>query len=307
MNFTFDEETAEIRHNVQVFATVTFSLIFLLGMMGNGTVIWITGCRLQRTINTIWFFNLALADFISTFLVLVTVLYLLSDLHWPFGSTMCKLVNCIFGLSIYASILLLSAISIDRCILVLFPVWCQNYRNTRLVMTACMVIWILSVAMVPGSFTLSEMSVESNRSSCKNLDVFEDWEKKEAAIFTICIFLYQFLVPLCIILISYTVLLVTLHKKKLNRSSKPFLVVTGVVFSFFLCWLPYHALALARVSLGELPLMVSLVAVPLSKCLAMFNSCINPMLYVFIGREFKDAVKKSITQVFKTVFEEVPH
>ncbi|KAM9298942.1 chemerin-like receptor 1 [Gastrophryne carolinensis] len=307
MNFTRNAETAELRHTMLVIATVTFSLIFLLGMMGNGTVIWITACRLQRTINTVWFFNLALADFISTFLVLVTILYLLLDLHWPFGPILCKLVNCIFGLSIYASILLLSAISIDRCVLVLFPVWCQNYRKPRLIMTTCLVIWIVSIALVPGSYTLSEMSTESNRSSCKNLDVFEDWEKREAAIFTVCIFLYQFLVPLCVILISYAILLITLRRKKFNRSSKPFLVVTGVVFSFFLCWLPYHALALARVFLGRLPQTVSLVAVPLSKCLAMFNSCINPILYVFIGQEFKDAVKKSITQVFKTVFEEVPH
>ncbi|KAM3921633.1 chemerin-like receptor 1 [Leptodactylus fuscus] len=307
MNSTTYAETAELRHAVQVVATVIFSLIFVLGMMGNGTVIWITGCRLKRNINTVWFFNLALADFVSTFLVLVTVLYLLLDLHWPFGPIFCKLVNCFFGLSIYASILLLSAISIDRCVLVLFPVWCQNYRNPRLVTIVCLVIWILSIALVPGSYTLSEMSTESNRSSCKNLDVFEDWERREADIFTVCIFLYQFLVPLIIILISYAILLLTLRKKKLNRSSKPLLVVTGVVFSFFLCWLPYHALALSRVCLGGLPLLVSLVAVPLSKCLAMFNSCINPILYVFIGREFKDAVKRSLTQVFKTIFDEVPN
>ncbi|MEE6514918.1 hypothetical protein FKM82_023362 [Ascaphus truei] len=306
MNSTTDSENAELRHVVQVAVTVTFSLIFLLGVTGNGTVIWITSCRLRRTINTVWFLNLALADFVSTFLVLVTVLYLSLDLHWPFGPILCKLVNCIFGLSIYASILLLSAISIDRCVLVLFPVWCQNYRTPRLVSAMCLVIWILSVALVPGSYTLSEMSTERNRSSCKNLDVFEDWERREAGIFTVCIFLYQFLVPLSIILISYAILLCTLHRKKLNRSSKPLIVVTAVVFSFFLCWLPYHALALARVSLGGLPLLVNLVAVPLSKCLAMFNSCINPILYVFVGREFKDAVKRSLTQAFKTAFEEVP-
>ncbi|MEE6513168.1 hypothetical protein FKM82_020684 [Ascaphus truei] len=132
MNSTTDSENAELRHVVQVAVTVTFSLIFLLGVTGNGTVIWITSCRLWRTINTVWFLNLALADFVSTFMVLVTVLYLSLDLHWP---TLCKLVNCIFGLGTYASILLLSAISIDRCVLVLFPVWCQNYCTTRLMLT----------------------------------------------------------------------------------------------------------------------------------------------------------------------------
>ncbi|XP_078511607.1 chemerin-like receptor 1 [Lissotriton helveticus] len=298
---------AELQNTMKVVTAVMFSIILLMGVTGNGTVIWITGCKLRKTINTIWFLNLAIADFISTFLIFATLLYLALDLNWPFGSVTCKLLNCTFGLSINTSILLLSAISIDRCVLVLFPVWSQNYRTNKLITTVCLLIWTLSITLVPGSFMFSEMSTTHNRSTCKNVDIFEDWEQQEADVFTVCLFLYQFLIPLTIILISYAIIIFSIKKKRLNRSNRPLLVITGVVFSFFLCWLPYHGLALARITVSHLPPLVYYVAIPLSKCMAMFNSCINPILYVFIGHEFNDIIRKSLLQVFKSAFEEMPH
>ncbi|KAJ6663695.1 hypothetical protein lerEdw1_009774 [Lerista edwardsae] len=291
---------------VKVTTGVVFSIIFLAGVTGNGVVLWVTGWKLRWTSNTVWFFNLALADLASTSLIFVTVLNLALDLHWPFGSVACKVANCLFGLSLCSGVLLLSSISVDRCVLVVAPVWCQNYRTPRLMWMACGFLWLFSLAFfVPSSYFFSEVSLEmNNRSSCNNLDIFQDWQ--EAEVLTICIFLYQFLLPLLVISISYTVLVVTMHKKKLNKSSRPLLVVTRVIFCFFLCWLPYHALALARISVDIVPDAVRLVAIPLSKCLAMFNSCINPLLYVFAGQEFQDVVRRSLLQVFRSAFEEVP-
>lgn len=300
-----DEPENTVRNAVKVATGVVFSFIFLAGVTGNGVVLWVTGWKLRWTSNTVWFFNLALADLVSTSLILVTVLYLALDLNWPFGSVACKVANCLFGLSLCSGVLLLSSIGVDRCVLVVAPVWCQNYRTPRLTWAACGIIWLLSLAFfVPSSYFFSEVLEEKNRSSCNNLDVFQDWQ--EAEVLTICIFLYQFLLPLLVISISYTILLVTMHRKKLNKSSKPLLVVTRVVFCFFLCWLPYHALALTRISVDVLPASMRLVAIPLSKCLAMFNSCINPLLYVFVGQEFQDAVRRSLLQVFKSAFEEAP-
>uniref|UniRef100_A0A670ZD64 Chemokine-like receptor 1 n=2 Tax=Pseudonaja textilis TaxID=8673 RepID=A0A670ZD64_PSETE len=299
-------EENSMRDSVKIITGVIFSFIFLAGVTGNGVVLWVTGWKLRWTSNTVWFFNLALADLASTSLILVTVLNLALDLHWPFGSVACKVANCLFGLSVCSGVLLLSSISVDRCVLVVAPVWCQNYRTPRLTWAACGFLWLLSLAFfVPSSYFFTQVSVDNNnRSSCNNLDIFQDWQQAE--VLTICIFLYQFLLPLLVISISYTILVVTMSKKKLNKSSKPFLVITRVVFCFFLCWLPYHALALARISMDLVPESMRLVAIPLSKCLAMFNSCINPLLYVFVGQEFQDAVRRSLLQVFRTAFEEAP-
>ncbi|XP_074837582.1 chemerin-like receptor 1 [Carettochelys insculpta] len=298
---------APLRQAMKVTTAVAFGFMCLAGAAGNGAVLWVTGWKLRWTPNTVWFFNLAVADVASTLLLLVTVLYLALDLDWPFGSVACKLVNCLFGLSLCSGVLLLGGISVDRCVVVVAPVWCRNHRTARLSWVACAAIWALSLAtFVPSSFLFSELSLEHNRSSCSNLDVFQDWRHQEAEILTVFIFLSQFLLPLGVISVSYSILVVAMRRKRLARSSKPLLVVTRVVICFFLCWSPYHALALARVSTARMPSAVSLVAIPLSKCLAMLNSCINPLLYVFAGREFQDAVRRPLVQAFKAAFEETP-
>ncbi|KAG6921786.1 chemokine-like receptor 1 [Chelydra serpentina] len=288
---------ASLRQAMKLTTAVAFGFIFLAGAAGNGAVLWVTGWKLRWTPNTVWFFNLAVADLASTSLILVTVLYLALDLDWPFGSVACKLANCLFGLSLCSGVLLLSAISVDRCVVVVAPVWCRNHRAPRLSWLACTAIWALSLAtFVPSSFLFSELSFERNRSSCSNLDVFQDWRRQEAEILTVFIFLSQFLLPLGVISVSYSVLVVAMRRKRLAR----------VIVCFFLCWSPYHALALARISTAHVPSAVRLVAIPLSKCLAMFNSCINPLLYVFAGREFQDAMRRPLVQAFKAAFEEAP-
>nr|XP_042703583.1 chemokine-like receptor 1 [Chrysemys picta bellii] len=279
INATSGEAT--LRQAMKVTTAVAFGFIFLAGAAGNGAVLWVTGWKLRWTPNTVWFFNLAVADVASTSLILVTVLYLALDLDWPFGSVACKLANCLFGLSLCSGVLLLSAISVDRCVVVVAPVWCRNHRTPRLSWVACAAIWALSLAtFVPSSFLFSELSFERNRSSCSNLDVFQDWRRQEAEILTVFIFLSQFLLPLVVISVSYSILVVAMRRKRLAKST--------------------------RISTAQMPSAVRLVAIPLSKCLAMFNSCINPLLYVFAGREFQDAVRRPLVQAFKAAFEEAP-
>ncbi|GLD71984.1 chemokine-like receptor 1 [Lates japonicus] len=54
-------------------SAIIYSLAFILGVLGNGVVIWVTGFKMNKTVNTVWFLNLAVADFLFTAFLPFTV------------------------------------------------------------------------------------------------------------------------------------------------------------------------------------------------------------------------------------------
>ncbi len=64
----------------QIVVLCIFFATFVVGLIGNGLVIFLTGCRMKTTINSIWFLNLAIADFIFLLSSIIAIL-LLSQWH----------------------------------------------------------------------------------------------------------------------------------------------------------------------------------------------------------------------------------
>ncbi|KAM9104119.1 LOW QUALITY PROTEIN: relaxin-3 receptor 1 [Megaptera novaeangliae] len=88
-----------------------------------------------------------------------------------------------------------------------------------------------------------------------------------------------------------------LARASARRRSKATKSVTIVVLSFFLCWLPHQALATwsILIELNAVPFsqyfLCQVYAFPVSMCLAHSNSCLNPILYCLVRREFRNALE----------------
>ncbi|XP_004610707.2 C3a anaphylatoxin chemotactic receptor [Sorex araneus] len=149
-----------------VLSMVIFSLTFLLGFPGNGLVLWITGLKMRRTVNTVWFLHLTLADFLCCLSLPFSLAHLVLQEHWPYGWFLCKTIPAVIILNMFASVFLLTAISLDRCLLVLRPIWCQNHRNVRTALVICACIWASAFVMCVPVFVYRETFVIDNRSVC---------------------------------------------------------------------------------------------------------------------------------------------
>ncbi|XP_053412198.1 C3a anaphylatoxin chemotactic receptor [Nycticebus coucang] len=149
-----------------VLSMAILSFTFLLGLPGNGLVLWVAGLKMQRTVNTVWFLHLTLADFLCCLSLPFSLAHLALQGHWPYGWFLCKLIPSIIILNMFASVFLLTAISLDRCLLVLKPIWCQNHRNVRIAFMICGCIWAAAFAMCIPVFVYRETFTIGNKSIC---------------------------------------------------------------------------------------------------------------------------------------------
>lgn len=156
-----------------ILSMVILSLTFLLGLPGNGLVLWVAGLKMQRTVNTVWFLHLTLADFLCCLSLPFSLAHLALQGHWPYGWLLCKLIPSVIILNMFASVFLLTAISLDRCLLVLKPIWCQNHRNVRTAFTVCGCIWVVAFIMCIPVFMYREMFTVDDHNMCGyNFDLY---------------------------------------------------------------------------------------------------------------------------------------
>ncbi|XP_075459371.1 formyl peptide receptor-related sequence 1-like [Ascaphus truei] len=302
-------------HLIQVICIICFSITFILGIIGNGLVIWIAGFKMKKMINTIWFLNLGVADFLFNIFLPLQITELAMNGHWPFGQIMCKVIFTAILLNILVSISFLMVISVDRCTSVLCPVWSKNHRTPRLASIISIVIWLLCLIFSAPFLVFYEITDDpyENISYChttylswSNVTTFDyhTWKKRYNAM-SITRFVSMFLIPFVIILVCYGLIALRLRRREsLSRSGRPFKVMISIVLCFFCCWFPFNFWPLLEIMDIETGWAVDFIVINICYCLAFLNSCLNPLLYVFIGRDFKETLKKSIPFLLENTFSE---
>ncbi|XP_036441052.1 C5a anaphylatoxin chemotactic receptor 1 [Colossoma macropomum] len=295
----------EIGHRHYIVLTC-YAIVFLLGVPGNGLVVWVTAFRMPRSVNALWFLNLAIADLLCCLSVPLIMVPLAQDKHWPFGLAACKLVHGLLYMLMYCSVLLLVLISLDRWLLVSRPTWCQNWRRPRYASWVCLVIWILALVISIPQFNEMEVDRRGSKIICAGMygTLLEAWS------ITVFRFLVGFFMPFLVICVSHWMVYQRAGRGpgQNKRSARTVRVILAIVLSFFLCWLPLHImdfLQMVAQKNTEIQHNVLLFRV-LALCLAYFNSCLNPLLYVCLGRGFRDSLTKTLRSVLHFASEEPP-
>uniref|UniRef100_A0A8C1LSA3 G-protein coupled receptors family 1 profile domain-containing protein n=1 Tax=Cyprinus carpio TaxID=7962 RepID=A0A8C1LSA3_CYPCA len=260
-----------LRSQMRVISLVFYYLTLILGVPGNAFVVYVAGLKMKRTVNTVGFLSLAIADLFSCLSILYYVTKSAFDNPWPYGSIMCKILPFIMLSTMFASVFTLNLISLDRFVQVITPVWAQNHRSLFIARLSCAAAWILA-SILKQSELYGRLSIIR--------------------------FVFGFLVPLICIITCYGFI-----ARKLGRShfhsGRAFRIMFAVIVAFFLCWLPYHIVDLIIMYGEKSSSSVALAVFPFSLSLAYFNSCLNPVLYVFMGQDFKSNIKLSPRRVFE--------
>ncbi|XP_019608133.2 C5a anaphylatoxin chemotactic receptor 2 [Rhinolophus sinicus] len=255
-----------------------YAAVFLVGVPGNAIVAWVTRKEVRQRVGATWFLHLAVADMLCCLSLPLLAVPIAREGHWPYGAVGCRALSSVILLSMYASVLLLAALSADVCLLALRPPWWAVARRACRVQVACGAAWILALLLTVPSAIYHRLHQEYYP---PQLECVVDYGGSAMAKNTVAAtrFLFGFLGPLVVVASCHGVLLC-----RAARRCWP--LGTAIVVGFFVCWAPYHAMGLVlTVAAPHSALLArALRAEPFIVGLALAHSCLNPMLFLYFGR-----------------------
>ncbi|XP_033839219.1 prostaglandin D2 receptor 2-like [Periophthalmus magnuspinnatus] len=299
-----------------VFTIFLHGLFSTTGIVENLLILIVVGFRVRRSVLSIWILNLAASDLLATSSLPVFTLFLANGKTWELGHSFCRIHSSVFFLNMFVSGFLLAAISLDRCLVVLKPVWAQNYRTKQLVVKICGIIWFMAfLCTIPFYIFRDAIPQRNGNTQCYyhyarwlpsgpfNMVELCEYREKTFAIFKL---MFAFVIPLVVIVLSYIVVNTLLARRGCRRSYRFVRLVIAVVVSFIICWAPYHWLSVMEVSLPlRHPSQIFIAkALPSAATIGFLNSVLNPILYVFSCPDLCTKIRHSLSAVMETVLVE---
>uniref|UniRef100_A0A668U9X3 G-protein coupled receptors family 1 profile domain-containing protein n=1 Tax=Oreochromis aureus TaxID=47969 RepID=A0A668U9X3_OREAU len=299
----------------QVIGPYIHSIICILGLIGNSLVI-VTYAFYKRTksMTDIYLFNVAIADLLFV-LALPFIVY--NELwSWPMGQVACKLLRGSYSVNLYSGMLLLACISTDRYIAIVQARRSFRLRSPSYSRIICAIIWIFAILMSVPTFYFynwyepshtkglmwdNDNQTQIQSSTPEYVCAFKFEDTKRAQEVKVAIPSTQisvgFFLPLFIMIFCYSAIIVTLLKAKNLQRHRAVRVVLVVVAVFIICHLPYNIVLLYdTVNLfqespcGEADIME--IALTVSQTIAYMHCCLNPLLYAFVGVNFRNHFRR---------------
>lgn len=327
MEFQADSSSLVVR----VMIACVYSIVCALGLVGNALALYLLHSRHRQKQSSINCFVMGLAitdlQFVLTlpFWAVDTAL----DFRWPFGQVMCKIISSVTTMNMYASVYFLTAMSVARYYSISSALKMHSRRTaaTRAKWTS-LGIWTVSLlATLPHAIYSTSAQVSDEELCLVRFPDSGSWNPQLLlGLYQLQKVLLGFVIPLVIITVCYLLLLRLVLGRRItgaaapeieqgrqSRRSKVTKSIVIVVLSFFLCWLPNQALTLwgVLIKFDLVPFSKAFYnaqayAFPLTVCLAHTNSCLNPVLYCLIRREFRAGLKELLLQT-SPIFRNLPH
>ncbi|XP_029141731.1 proto-oncogene Mas-like [Protobothrops mucrosquamatus] len=258
-------------------------IICILGLVGNGRTIYLLAYSIRRNSFTTFILNLSIADFgVLTSLMTVAIFVAILTLHEKTIFLTFFLFLELFFFTYSASQFLLMAISLERCVAVLFPLWHRRHHRPYLPSLVCGLIWILSFLLSAVHFIL-HLTRSSGSSPL----------------------LYQLIVNglLCTpIMVVSTVTLWIHRRSKSQRNQRKLLTALLLALLCFLLFsLPMNVFYVAEYFGSCHPILLTI-----GMGCASLKSSINPLLYFLVGRRNrgKDQPRTSFKVALQRVFQD---
>ncbi|KAK9969035.1 hypothetical protein ABG768_027246 [Culter alburnus] len=292
-----------IHHLNSTVLVLVYIIVFCLSLLGNTVVIFVVYfMENRRTSTDIYLMHLAIADLLFS----LTLPFWATNLHagrWVLGTVMCKLLSGIQETTFYCCVFLLACISVDRYLAIVKATQFLNQKR-HLVGIVCALMWlcafILSIPVIVNRDVFAP--AEGMELMCHDNVTAENMDNWRMTL-RILHHTLGFFIPLAVMLFCYGFTTCKLCHSRNSQKQKAMRVILCVVLFFIICWLPNNITEFVDNLMRAGGVMETCkmrdridVALYVTEAIAFTHCAINPILYAFIGKKFRNQL---LTSLFK--------
>ncbi|XP_078422437.1 platelet-activating factor receptor [Cetorhinus maximus] len=289
---------------------IVYSLIFVLGLIGNFYVLWVF--KLMSPVTTlteikVFMVNLSIADLLFILTLPFWIVYYGTEGNWIFLEIPCRVAGCLFFINTYCSIAFLAVISYNRYCAVAHPIETVQNSGRKRGFIISIIIWSVIIGSASPFLFQTGTNKVGNVTQC-----FEGYDEASSMpvviihFILIGAFFVAFLIiiacNLCILKLLSTQPGLPSRSEKVKRQA--FRMVCAVVIVFCICFLPHHlvhgpwtltVLDLWRKEDCEFRRAVN-DAHQITLCLMGLNCTLDPIIYCFLTKKFRKFLTQRLSK-----------
>ncbi|KAM9309896.1 C-C chemokine receptor type 2-like [Pholidichthys leucotaenia] len=273
----------------QVFLPTLYSLVFIVGFIGNGLVACVLGKHHSQTkLTDICLFHLALSDLIFVFTLPFYSHYAMVS-QWTFGDFMCRFISGSHQSSYLSGILFMVVMTLDRYVVIIHPDIAARYRSVRAGVILTVLVWMLSLCISLPSFIFTKVMNESQELRCEYSPENHQWNNYDLFMKNIV----GLMIPFLVMVVCYSKIITKLVKMRTSENHRIVRLVICIIIIFFLFWTPYNISLFLQFLQTNYDLLISCtsdrnirLSIAVSEAIAYTHCCLNPIIYAFVDQKF---------------------
>ncbi|XP_030423284.1 proteinase-activated receptor 2 isoform X1 [Gopherus evgoodei] len=283
-----------------VFLPVVYITVFLIGLPSNAMALWVFFFRTKKKHPAvIYMANLALADLLFVFWFPLKIAYHINGNNWIYGEGLCKVLVGFFYGNMYCSILFMTCLSVQRYWVIVNPIL-HSRKKSELALAVSVAIWILIFLSTIPLYLVDQTAYISDLNITTCHDVLpQDVLACDMFNYFLSLAIGVFLFPAVLTAVAYILMIKTLNAsitdvnigKKRKRAVK---LIIAVLSIYLICFIPSNILLVVHYSLirdyGQSHVYASYIT---ALCLSTLNSGIDPFIYYFVSKDFRDNLKNA--------------
>ncbi|XP_004466606.2 proteinase-activated receptor 2 [Dasypus novemcinctus] len=284
-----------------VFLPVVYTIVFVVGLPSNGMALWVFLFRTQKKHPAvIYMANLALADLLSVIWFPLKIAYHIHGNNWTYGRAMCKVLVSFFFGNMYCSILFMTCLSVQRYWVIVKPM-VLPMRKANVALGVSLGVWLL-ILLVTIPLYVVEQTVYI---PALNITTCHDVLPKEVLVgdmfnYFLSLAIGVFLFPALLTASVYVLMIRTLRSSAMDENSvkkrqRAIKLIVTVLAMYLICFTPSNLLLVVHYFLIKSQGQSYIYALYIiALCLSTLNSCIDPFVYYFVSKDFRDHAKNAL-------------